>query len=392
MSDSEVGSLPSTVEIQLGHPGSRGGKDDSFFDGRLTVNSRDGLPGEEKSLLQVFPKGRSGKALFLGDGSIVPAIAYKLLNPGATVTIHQEDHWAHSVAMADLESIPEALRPTLHLGPEPEGEGYEAVAVAIGKSGMTDLLRETFRGAANRLLKKSGLFYCGYYGESESFIRREIEKAFGSVTTNKTARRHSFGFVARRPDAPLVNEPTGWATFTIKEGDEVLQLRGRVGVFCHDRLDNGTRALLATAAIDGARSVCDIGCGVGVVSVAAAKRCPEAHLTCIDSSARAIQSTEANLIAHGLRDRARIILNSNPVEALEGIDKHEVMLANPPYYGNWRIAEAFVAAAVIGLVPGGRLFLVTKGPNWYRDNCPPELVLVDIHLRGGYSILEFEHQ
>jgi 16S rRNA (guanine1207-N2)-methyltransferase len=45
-------------------------------------------------------------------------------------------------------------------------------------------------------------------------------------------------------------------------------------------------------------------------------------------------------------------------------------LANPPYFGDFSIAEKFVASAHRSLRKGGRLVLVTKQPNWYSENLP----------------------
>ncbi|MBC7820297.1 MAG: methyltransferase, partial [Planctomycetaceae bacterium] len=65
----------------------------------------------------------------------------------------------------------------------------------------------------------------------------------------------------------------------------------------------------------------------------------------------------------------------------------DLVLANPPYYSNWAITAIFVEAAARALKPGGRLFLVTKSPNWYRNNLPFVLSDVDILPIREYSIV-----
>jgi 16S rRNA (guanine1207-N2)-methyltransferase len=321
--------------------------------------------------------------------TITAAVAYKMLNPESRVVMHHEDHWHHSRAKQDLESVPEELRPELHLGADAPAGPYDAVATVFPQVGMAELLRETVRNSANQLLRRNGLFYAGYYGESEGFLLKELRKAFGPVTVSRTARRHSFAYVARRPVEPLVNAALPWSRYTIREGQEVLEIQARVGVFCHDRLDNGTRALLAVARLPETGRVLDLGCGAGVVSVALGKRLPGIQLTCLDSSARAIESARRNLETHGLADRVEYLLHSEPAEAVKSVAPFDAVITNPPYYGNWRIAETFLTASAEALRPGGTLILVTKGPNWFRENLPETLQYLDTELRGGYSVMHF---
>ena len=65
----------------------------------------------------------------------------------------------------------------------------------------------------------------------------------------------------------------------------------------------------------------------------------------------------------------------------------DLVLANPPYYSNWAITAIFVEAVARALRTGGRLFLVTKSPNWYRNNQPFVLSDVQFETVRDYTIV-----
>lgn len=390
MSASKNPSPTPSLVLTLGKDGKRGLRQEILLDGLLMVRSRDGLGGQEKALTQVLPKQRKGRALLSGC-SIVPAVAMKVLSPDLHITLHLEDHWDWARANDDLQQVPEELRPELVLAADPPQGPFQFFGMTAIQQGSAALLRELIRSAAANLLDRQGLFYAGFFGESETFIRKEIQKAFPSVTIQKVGRRHGFAFVARRPDTPLVNLAQEWESFTIREGEQVIQIEGRPGVFCHDRLDQGTRALLACMGpIPDRARILDLGCGTGIVTAALAHRAPDSTLFCLDASARAIESTRRNLETLGLLPRATLILQSQPEQCTDLLGAMDMVVTNPPYYGNWRISENFLRAARLFLRHHGRLILVTKGPSWFRENTPEDMPIIETALKGGYSVITFQ--
>jgi 16S rRNA (guanine1207-N2)-methyltransferase len=65
----------------------------------------------------------------------------------------------------------------------------------------------------------------------------------------------------------------------------------------------------------------------------------------------------------------------------------DLVLANPPYFSNFRIAELFLQIALKALKPGGRLLLVTKTPQWYADNLPAAFSEAFTQPVGNYVVL-----
>ena len=45
-------------------------------------------------------------------------------------------------------------------------------------------------------------------------------------------------------------------------------------------------------------------------------------------------------------------------------------VANPPYYAGLRIARFFLETAHAAVRPGGRVYVVSKQPEWYTENMP----------------------
>ena len=52
-----------------------------------------------------------------------------------------------------------------------------------------------------------------------------------------------------------------------------------------------------------------------------------------------------------------------------GVGTVDVVVANPPYYAGFRIAQFFLESARAALRGGGRIFVVTKRPEWYAGTC-----------------------
>jgi 16S rRNA (guanine1207-N2)-methyltransferase len=151
--------------------------------------------------------------------------------------------------------------------------------------------------------------------------------------------------------------------FPCRDGERLLQLRTRPGVFSHRRVDPGARALMAVMEPRSGERVLDIGCGSGVVGLAAAARAEDVRVLAIDSNARAIEATRWAAERNDLPLEALLDADGRSVAAGE----FDLVVANPPYYSNFRIADLFVATATRALRTGGQLLVVTKQPDWYFE-------------------------
>jgi FkbM family methyltransferase len=152
-----------------------------------------------------------------------------------------------------------------------------------------------------------------------------------------------------------------------RDCDELIQLVTRPGVFSHRQLDNGARQLLDAVDVYPQARLIDIGCGSGSVALGLAKRDPSAHVHAVDANARALWCVQQGMQRNGLTN---LTLELNATGDYRDPGTFDMALANPPYFGNYSIAEKFLQAAHRSLRTGGRLVLVTKQPKWYEENLP----------------------
>jgi 23S rRNA (guanine1835-N2)-methyltransferase len=137
----------------------------------------------------------------------------------------------------------------------------------------------------------------------------------------------------------------------------------RPGVFGGERLDHGTALLLASMTWSGVAEdarVLDLGCGSGVLGVAAAGALADAKLTFLDESYASVASAIATFDeAHPGRDRVGFVDDAGI--GLEA-DSTDLVLCNPPFHAqgargdevSWRMFQSARRA----LVRGGRLVIV----------------------------------
>jgi 16S rRNA G1207 methylase RsmC len=135
------------------------------------------------------------------------------------------------------------------------------------------------------------------------------------------------------------------------------------GVFAQGRLDKGTEVLLrATDPPTGPR-ILDLGCGYGVIGLAAAVATPSAQVSAVDVNQRAVLLANENAERLGLADRYAA---STP-DQIDSAATYDEIWSNPPL----RIGKAALHDLLLTwlprLAPGGRAVMVV-GKNLGADS------------------------
>jgi 16S rRNA (guanine1207-N2)-methyltransferase len=294
-------------------------------------------------------------------GRAQAAVALARQRPQATVCCWFLDQYQQQLAAGSVAG--DAANLTLACQSDPPGESCDLAVVPLGMAGDAELARDVLQSAAKRL-RIGGVLIAAVDNPHDRWLRQQLGAWFGKVT----AQHHDDSVVYL---AHKTSEPRKWkdfrCEFAFRDHGRLIRAVSRPGVFSHRRIDPGARQLLAAAEVRGAERVLDLGCGAGVVGLALAAREPTAKVHAVDSHARAVECTRSGADLNG-SSNVTVELNAYGFTGEPG--SFDLVVANPPYYGDFRIAAAFLETAHRALRPGGRVLLVTKNPQWYLDAMP----------------------
>jgi 16S rRNA (guanine1207-N2)-methyltransferase len=170
----------------------------------------------------------------------------------------------------------------------------------------------------------------------------------------------------------------------LSERGRVFELRTRPGVFSYGHVDQGSKALLRVADLAACRRILDLGCGIGVLGIVAAAASPGATAVLVDSNLRATALARENAARNDVPG-VTVVESADPLAVPGG--PFDCVLANPPYFASFGIAERFVAAAHAHLAPGGRLWLVAKAAEEHADLVRRAFGDATIAWAGDYGVV-----
>lgn len=130
------------------------------------------------------------------------------------------------------------------------------------------------------------------------------------------------------------------------------------GVFSAKRIDIGTRLLVENMIVPEEGDFLDLGCGIGIIGIVAAKESPglKVHLT--DINPRAVNLTRLNIERHALKNC--FVYHGNLYQPL-GMKVFNVIISNPPISaGMHKVVFPMILGAYDRLVDGGILQLVIQ--------------------------------
>jgi 16S rRNA G1207 methylase RsmC len=129
-----------------------------------------------------------------------------------------------------------------------------------------------------------------------------------------------------------------------------LEIYTASGIFSWKKLDRGTRILIEKMDVGG--KFLDLGCGIGIVGIVAAKL--GADVTLSDVNERALKVSRMNVKKLGLKAK---VAKSDLYEKLGSFD---VIASNPPISAGADLCFRLIDESIDHLNPDGKLFLVAR--------------------------------
>jgi 16S rRNA G1207 methylase RsmC len=255
------------------------------------------------------------------------------------------------------------------------------VALPLSASGEAELTRELIQ-AGHKVLRIGGKLYASTDNRDDTWLGEQLRRLFGTLER----RRLPTGalYIGTKTE-PLKKVKNFACEFAFRDRGRLIRVMSRPGVFSHRSMDAGARQLIEEMEIGAGDRVLDIGCGAGVVALAAACRAEGLKVHAVDSNARAVECTRRGAELNGLTS---VKTELNATGNYKGGDSFDVALANPPYYAGFRIARHFLTAARDALTVGGKVFVVTKHPEWYAENMCQWFNDISAAERKGYHVFQ----
>ncbi|MFF7591137.1 methyltransferase [Kitasatospora purpeofusca] len=312
----------------------------------------------------------AGRAVtVLGDrwGALTTALATvpAAAAPPAEVTQISDSHLAQRATLANLARAgadPAAVRLLTTRDTPPER--IDVLLVRVPRS--LALLEDQLHRLAPAVHPDTVVLGTGMVTEIHTSTLKLFERILGPTRTSLAVRKARL--IVCTPDRALDPGPNPWPLRYALPGD-IGQVSGRTvvnhaGTFCADRLDIGTRFLLAhlPTAAPGDRVV-DLGCGNGVVGTAVALAAPGAELVFVDESHQAVASAEETFRGNLGPDAPAEFLTADAL-ATEAVpaDSVDLVLNNPPFHSHRATTDAtawrMFTGAKRALRPGGELWVV----------------------------------
>jgi 23S rRNA (guanine1835-N2)-methyltransferase len=304
-----------------------------------------------------------GEVVVVGDrwGTLATALAAaRGETPGLTQI--SDSHLGQRATEANLRRNAPAAPVRLLSTRDTPPPRADVLVVRVPKS--LALLEDQLRRLAPAVHAGTLVVAAGMVTEIHTSTLRLFERIIGATRTSLAVRKARLVFCA--PDPRLTRRPSPWPLrYALPEGIGPMSGRtvtNHAGVFCADRLDIGTRLLLAhLPRRSGPELVVDLGCGNGVVGTAAALANPGCRVLFTDESYQAVASAEATFRDNAGPAAEAEFAVADTLSALAP-GSADLVLNNPPFHAHRATtdttARRMFSTARAALRPGGELWVV----------------------------------
>jgi 16S rRNA (guanine1207-N2)-methyltransferase len=329
------------------------------------------VPAEMLAVAMAALDGSGRASLHLASGNgMVPAVA-ALRGFAVTALDRYAPHAEATRRTLEANGIADAAVRTRHAvlpanEPQPVADRTQDVVtirIPTDRIGVQQAIAEAFR-----VLRVGGqCLLAGANDEGAKTAAKTLAQIFGEARIE--AQHSGCRLVAA---TKLAVEPVSWFdhdwTDPLRANELVLPIAGvttrlytRPGVFSWEHLDDASAILLEVMSIRPGASVLDLGCGAGVLSVAAARLNGGARVLGVDADADAVRCARLTMREAQL---GNVEIRASDVDDAVQDERFDVVVTNPPFHlgkaMELTIPKAFIDAADRHLAPGGSLFLVAN--------------------------------
>lgn len=371
---------------------------DSVRGGALSFRSRRGLHPIARLAIEALPKQLAGDVLTGFSAEPAVALALRALFPDVRVRHFELDLFVAARARAVLAQndasavdvvaaadLPGVRYPGDRADAVFEGTPFAAVILPFPARGDAKLARDLVEQAALVLAPGAPLYAITDHADGE-WVKELVRDVFGKADAVLRTKDDGVAFIARRGDK-RVRAKDRVHDVLVEHGGHALAFASRPGTFTYGRLDGGTRALLTSRALAGlapreGEVVLDLGAGIGILGIAAARARGSARAVLVESNVRAADLARANAARAAID--ATIVAAPDALAVVDG--SVDLALTNPPYFANFRIAEQFAGDAFRCLRTGGTLLLVAKERTHHSEIVRARFGHVEIEDVGEYGV------
>ncbi|MBU3105751.1 class I SAM-dependent methyltransferase [Clostridium gasigenes] len=150
-------------------------------------------------------------------------------------------------------------------------------------------------------------------------------------------------------------------------------------VFSPSNIDKGTLAMLSQVEFNKNDKILDLGCGYGIVGIFASKLIGAENVIMCDLSPDAVELSKSNATNNGIIDLQ--IIQSDGLDNITD-NNFSLILSNPPYHVDFSVPKKFIEQSYKRLITGGKMYMVTKRKDWYKNKL--------ISVFGGVVIVEID--
>lgn len=165
----------------------------------------------------------------------------------------------------------------------------------------------------------------------------------------------------------------------VKLKDINLKFKTSTEVFSPKSIDKGTLAMLSVVDLKEFSKILDLGCGYGVVGILSAKLIGPQNVIMVDIDINAVEVSKENAILNDIEEVK--IFQSNGLNDIDEKD-FDLILSNPPYHEDFSVPKHFIEKGFNRLKIGGKIYMVTKRKEWYKNKL--------ISVFGGVKIWEID--